>query len=113
MHENSYVSFKFHYRLSRKIPFSELSDNAPNVEFVKVDNYLKNPGLLLQGFFLALAKRLPKMTLPTKRSGSASRKKRKHLRPNRNEMEIRKKITTWTKIRGLQSKISVLGIAVS
>ncbi len=40
MNENSFVSFKFHYSLSRKIPFSELSDNVPNVEFVKVDNYL-------------------------------------------------------------------------
>jgi pimeloyl-ACP methyl ester carboxylesterase len=36
----------------------------------------KNPGLLQQGFFPGLEKLLHKMTLPTKKSGSALRKKR-------------------------------------
>jgi len=48
MHENSFVSFKFHYGLSRKIPFTELSDNVPNVEFVKEDNYLTGFNITLQ-----------------------------------------------------------------
>ena len=74
-----------------------------------LSNLLKNPGLLLQGFFLALAKLLHRMTLPTKRSGSASRKKRikqtwKHLRQNRNETVIKKKITTRWKFGNCRVK---------
>jgi hypothetical protein len=48
MCENKFVSFKFHYSLSNKIPFTELSDNIPNVEFVKEDNYLTGFNVVLR-----------------------------------------------------------------
>jgi hypothetical protein len=47
MYENKFVSFKFHYSLSNRIPFTELSD-IPNVEFAKEDNYLTGFNIVLR-----------------------------------------------------------------
>jgi hypothetical protein len=48
MNENSFIKFKFHYTLSRKIPFTEITYNVPNVEFVTEENYLTGFNIILQ-----------------------------------------------------------------
>lgn len=38
--EEQFKSFQFRYILTSKIPFSELSEDIPNIEFIKENNYL-------------------------------------------------------------------------
>ncbi len=44
----TFDSFKFHYDLSRKLPFTNLSNNVPNVKFVSEENSLTGFNITLQ-----------------------------------------------------------------
>ena len=93
------------YLLNRRVHHGEIGI------LLGLSNLIKKSRPATAGVFSGLGEALAQDDIADKEEWFTSRKKRieqtwKHLRQNRNETAIRKKIITWTKIRELQSKIS-------